>query len=244
MDIAKQLAVQSFCFCSFKENEKVIELVKESGYSSIELCAVHADFNDESSFDDIISLYRDSGIDIVSIGVESFKNDEASDRKRFEFAKKADTSVISANFNPNTFHDAFPTAQKLADEYNINLAIHNHGGRHWLGSVQILKYIYSVTSPRIGLCLDTGWAMHSHEDPVKMAETFSDRLYTLHIKDFVFDEAGHHKDVVAGAGTLDLDALFESLEKMDFTGPVVIEYEGDRDNPVPALIKCREAMLE
>jgi sugar phosphate isomerase/epimerase len=243
MDMDKQLAVQSYCYCGFKENETVVKMVKESGYSAIELCAVHVDFNDESTFDEVISLYQDNGISIVSIGVEGFKNDEASERKRFEFAKKAGVSLISANFSPDTFHEAFPAAQKLADEYDINLAIHNHGGRHWLGCSQILSYVYSVTSPRIGLCLDTGWALHSHEDPVQMAEKFADRLYTLHIKDFVFDKTGQHEDVIVGTGILDKNGLFETLDKNGFSGPVIIEYEGDKDNPVPALKKCQEAML-
>ncbi|MFC1582523.1 sugar phosphate isomerase/epimerase family protein [Planctomycetota bacterium] len=242
MNINEQLAVQSYCFRNFKDNQKVVELVKECGLSAIELCGVHADFNDENTFDDLLKVYADGGVGIVSIGVEGFSNDEAAERKRFDFSKKAGLKVISCDFRVNTVPDSYRTAEKLADEYDINVAIHNHGGRHWLGAAQMLDQVFADTSPRIGLCLDTAWAMHSHEDPVTLTERFKDRLYSLHLKDFVFDRAGNPEDVVVGTGNLDLAAVLDLLDKQGFSGPAVIEYEGDVEDPAPAVAKCVEAI--
>ena len=98
------------------------------------------------------------------------------------------------------------------------------------------------TSDRVGLCLDTAWALHSHEDPIKMAEQFGKRLHGVHIKDFAFSPDGAHKDVVVGTGNLDLGALFEAMNAADFAGAVVLEYEGDVEDPVPALKQCVEAV--
>jgi len=39
------------------------------------------------------------------------------------------------------------------------LVIHNHGGRHWLGSAQMLAAVFAQTGPAIGLTLDTAWAL-------------------------------------------------------------------------------------
>ena len=39
-------------------------------------------------------------------------------------------------------------------------------------------------------------------------------------------------------GILDLSKFVETLKKVNFTGPLVIEYEGDEKNPVPALREC------
>ena len=106
----------------------------------------------------------------------------------------------------------------------------------------MLNQVFDNTSDRIGLCLDTAWALDAGEDPVAMAEKFGDRLYGVHFKDFTFDTARKHKDVVVGTGNLDLAGLYEVLKKIDFTGYAVLEYEGDVDNPVPALSECVEVI--
>lgn len=242
MNLAEELGVQSFTFRHFKDNREVARLVKQCGLNAIELCSIHADFSDESAFDKVVSLFIEEGVRIVSIGVQGMANDERVERRYFEFVRKAGARVMSVNFSLSTVPDCFRTAEKLADEYDIKLAIHNHGGRHWLGCADTLRHVFSKTSERIGLCLDTAWALDSRESPVAMVEEFSDRLYALHIKDFVFERSGHPVDVVVGTGNLDLKALVEALKEIDFNGCAVLEYEGDVENPVPAVTKCVEAV--
>lgn len=244
MDISQNLGVQSYCFRGFKDNEKVLSLVKQCGLSKIELCAAHADFTDEKTFDKIISLYKNGGVDIISIGVQSFKNDEAGETLFFEFAKKAGATVITADFAVDSVPGSFRMAEKLADRYDIKIAIHNHGGTHWLGSSTMLRNVFANTSERIGLCLDTAWALDSGEDPIAMAEAFSNRLYGVHIKDFVFDRARKPEDVVVGQGNLELKKLLATLREADFDGACVLEYEGDVNNPVPAITQCVAAVRE
>jgi sugar phosphate isomerase/epimerase len=242
MSYVEGLGVQSFCFRAFKANGDVAEKVKQCGLSAIEICGVHVDFKAPETFDAAIATYRDAGVAIMSIGVQRFSGEEDVERNYFEFAKRAGCSTISADFAVDRFHDALRVAEKLSEEYGIPLAIHNHGGRHWLGSSQMLAQVFSLSSPRIGLMLDTAWALHSHEDPVKMAEQFAGRLYGVHVKDFEFDRAGAHRDVVVGTGNLDLPALFSAMGNAGFSGNVILEYEGDVDNPVPALKGCVDAM--
>ncbi len=231
-------AVQSFCYRNFKDNAKVAELVRECGSTQIELCGVHVDFSDEKSFDSVIETYADAGVKIVSIGVERLSTDKDEARKRFEFLKKAGAAYMSVDFGIKETPAACAVAAELAREYDVRLGIHNHGGLHWLGSPAVLENVFSQTSSRIGLSLDTAWALHSHADPVKMARQFAERLYMLHIKDFIFDRAGNPEDVVCGRGNLDLDELGKALEEIRFDGPAIIEYEGDVENPVPALKEC------
>jgi len=237
-----ELAVQSWCLRKTRKNADVAAKVKEMGVDGIELCGVHADFNDESTFDEVIGIYRDAGIRIVSIGVENFGDDEARERKLCEFVKKAGARQISASFAINKVPAAYRTAERLADEYDLKLAIHNHGGQHWLGCNEVLADVFKNTSDRIGLCLDAAWAMHSHADPVKMAGEFKDRLYGAHIKDFTFDRAGRHEDVIVGMGNLDLPGFIAALSASAWDCPVIIEYEADVDDPIPALKECVDAV--
>lgn len=234
------LGVQSYCFRGFKNNTDVITRVKACGLSAIELCGAHVDFTNEATFEEVVSTYQNSGVRIVSIGVQGLADDEKKEVKYFEFVKRAGARFMSVNFNSERMPACLRTAEKLADQYDIHLAIHNHGGQHWLGSAAMLDTVFRMTSPRIGLCLDTAWALHSHEDPIGMVERFGQRLYGLHIKDFVFDRAGQYQDVVVGTGNLALRRLSAALKKIGFKGYWVLEYEGDVDNPVPALKQCVE----
>lgn len=234
----QELAVQSYCFRGFKDNRQAAQKVKDIGVKAIELCGVHVDFGNAGAFDETIKVYRDAGIRIVSIGVQGFSGQEAKERLYFEFARKAGATTISANFAPDAVPNSYRVAEKLADEYNLHLAIHNHGGRHWLGNSEMLRTVFAQTSPRIGLMLDTAWALDAGEDPVGMADKFAQRLYGIHLKDFTFDRARKHRDVVVGTGNLDLAKLAATLGKNNYQGQMILEYEGDVENPVPALSEC------
>ena len=241
MDI-RDLGVQSYCFRAFKPNEQVVALVKQCGLAKIELCGVHVDFNDEASFDRVIETYRRGGVDVASIGAQRFANDEKVEARFCEFVKRAGGTVITADFVLEAVPACYRTAEKLAEQYDLKIAIHNHGGRHWLGSATMLRHVLANTSERIGLCLDTAWALDSHEDPLKLAEMFAKRLYAVHLKDFVFDRAGKPEDVVVGQGNLALGRFLGLLREIGFSGPLLLEYEGDVDNPVPALQACVAAV--
>jgi sugar phosphate isomerase/epimerase len=170
------------------------------------------------------------------------RNNEAAESKFFECARRAGAKFMAVDFAVDQVPAGFRTAEKLADKFDVRLAIHNHGGRHWLGCCEILRHVFANTSARIGLCLDTAWALASGEDPVKMAAEFTARLYGLHVKDFVFDRAGKPEDVVVGTGALDLAGLVAAAKKINFSGYAVLEYEGDVENPVPAVKKCVAAV--
>ena len=242
MDVMANLGIQSFCFRGFPTNEEVIERLKECGCSKIEICQKHVDFTDESCFEDVIETYTDAGVEIVSIGVQRFANRAETEEKYFTFAQMAGCRFIAADFHLPSTPDSLHAAEQLADKYDIRLAIHNHGGRHWLGTDAMLQHVFGKTSDRIGLCLDTAWAIDSRLDPVKMVTQFGERLYGVHIKDFLYKPDRTPEDVVVGTGILDLPGLLKAMDEVDFDGYVVLEYEGDVDNPVPALKECVEAV--
>lgn len=241
-DIKSALGIQSYCFRHFKENAVVIEKLKSCGVDKIELCGVHADFKDESSFTEVLRQYADGGVEIVSIGVQNLNDEPENERKYFEFAKRAGAKFMSCSFKIDSAPHCFESAEKLSLEYDIKLAIHNHGGYDWLGNSTMLEKVFSLTGENIGLCLDTAWALQAGENPLQWIEKFGSRLYGVHIKDFIFDRAGKGEDVVVGTGNLDLPQLLKDLEVASFDGYAVLEYEGDVENPVPALQECVKAV--
>jgi sugar phosphate isomerase/epimerase len=152
---------------------------------------------------------------------------------------------MSVTFDPPIMDDNFALmkrVERMAEQYDLRLGIHNHGGYDWLGNAQILKYVFDRTGPRIGLHLDTAWAIDAKQDSVKLVEQFADRLCGTHVKDFVYSPQRQPKDVIIGTGNLDLPGYVKALKQINFDGPLVIEYEGDVEDPAPALRECVAAL--
>lgn len=238
--MTERLGVQSWCFREFKTSGQVVEGLKACGVSRLEICGVHIDVakNAEAT----LKAYENAGITISALGVCGFGKDEVAARKAFEFAVMAGFPAIGADLHEG----GLPLAERLCAEYGKKIAVHNHGRKHALGSVAALEKLFAESGPNIGLCLDTAWMLDSGEEPVEIAEKFKERLYGVHIKDFVFDRAGKEIDVVAGTGNLKLEKLAAFLKRIDYKGYLTIEYEGEKENPVPSLSECvrrtREAL--
>jgi len=238
LDFIERMGVQSWCFRGFKTHEEVVDALKACGMNRIELSHAHYKPWEAGDQREIVDFYRERGITISCYGAFGIDADEEKARKVFDFAAAAgfDTIVVMPD------EGGIETAEKLCAEYGKKVAVHNHGRHDPYGPPWAIEKVFAETSPNFGLCLDTAWMIDSGFDPVEMAERFAERLYGVHVKDFVFDRAGKPSDVVVGEGNLDLPAFLRVLEKNDFAGFFTLEYEGDVDNPVPATKKCVEAI--
>ena len=240
--MSKPLSVQSFCFREFPDNQETAGLVKDVGLGGIELCGKHVDFMNASLHDEVIRTYGNAQVSIISIGVNPITGNESEDRKLFEFAKKAGCGAMSVDFPLKTLDASLQVAEKLTEEYGIPVGIHNHGGRHWLGNSTSLEWVFSKTSTRIGLSLDTGWTLDSREDPVAWVRKFGDRVHLLHLKDFTFARDREPEEAILGQGNLDLSGLASALTDTGFSGLSIIEYEGNPSAPVAPITECVAAI--
>lgn len=238
VDLHNQLGVQSWCFRNFKTAPALIEQVQRIGLRHVELCAVHADFANESSFEPLLAQYRAANVQITSIGVQTFKGDAAAEEKWFRFCKLAGATMISATFDIATVPHAYKTAEALAEKYDLLLAIHNHGGYDWLGNAVTLQHTFNHTGERVGLCLDSAWCLQAGENPLEWCTRFRNRLFATHIKDFTFLPTGKPEDVVVGTGNLKLQEYLSLIAAAPILKTITLEYEGDVDNPGPKLKDC------
>jgi sugar phosphate isomerase/epimerase len=236
--------VQSYCFRHFKDNNVVAKKVHDIGLNQIELCGVHADFSKPDAFKEVVAIYRQAGVSVVSIGVQTFEGND-SEKSWFECAAIAGAKHISCHFRVNNFLQALPKVRRWSREFNIRVGIHCHGGYMFGGQVDVLDYLIGLGGPEVGLCIDTAWAMQIGPrggNPVEWAKHFAGKIYGIHYKDFVFERNGQWKDTIVGQGNLDLPAFNAALIQGGFDGMAVIEYEADVENPDPALKRCVESM--
>ncbi len=232
------LGMQSYCLRDFKTTDAVIAGFQACGVAAVELSGVHANFDDIASSGRVCAQFNAAGIEVVSIGVQTLRGDVEKERAYFAIAANAGAHYMSVTFPPGITAEQLRNIEGLAKEYDLLLGIHNHGGYNWLGSAEILRYMFSITNERIGLVLDTAWALDAGENPLKMVRECGQRLYGLHLKDFVFDAARRPQDVEVGDGNINLAELATALQEVHFTGFAAIEYEGDPQNPIPALQGC------
>ncbi len=238
--LTQPIAIQSWCYRAFKPLDDFLPLLKASGVTATELCGVHAEFGKPETAPALAQRFKEAGVQIVAIGVEYLTGTPA-DRGRFEWCKAAGVKHMSISLKPECLDDnaaGLKGIERLAEEFDLQLGIHNHGGYDWLGNPPILRYVLGKVGQRIGLHLDTAWAIDAKQNPVEMAETFIDRLVGVHVKDFTYSPTRQPSDVIIGTGSLDLPKFTGLLKSAGFKGPLVIEYEGDENNPVPALSEC------
>ena len=133
----------------------------------------------------------------------------------------------------------------MSGQFGVRVGIHCHGGWSFGGQPDVLDYLIKLGAPQIGLCLDTAWCLQIGPylgKPVEWAKRYAGHIYGIHYKDFLFGSDGQWNDAVIGQGNLDLPAFVRALDENGFDGVAVIEYEGDRQNPVPALKECVKAL--
>lgn len=243
MSNAWNLSVQSYCFREIKGVPALAKAVRECGLDRVELCGTHIDFQDTASHASVLRDLAEGGVKVASAGVNGIDSrDGQAARNHFAFLKAAGARDMSISVGMEGHEASFRLAERLADEYGVRLGLHNHGGYCWFGSIEALEYIFRHTSPRIGLCLDTAWAMQTGSSPLDFVAKFGPRIHAVHIKDFAFRRDGRWDDVVAGTGNLDLAALRDALAGIGFDGDLIIEYEGHPEAPVQAVKECAAAV--
>lgn len=180
-------------------------------------------------------------IQVRAHGVNGFSADHEKNRTIFEFARQAGIRNITADPSP----DSFDSLDKLVAEYDVRIAIHNHGPGHRYDKLTDLQKALDGRHPLIGACIDTGHTLRSNEDPIAWTKALGPRVFALHIKDVAMKTAQTH-DVIIGTSFLDLVGLFRTLKEIQFPadGSISLEYESNPKNPIDDVKQCLQAAAD
>ncbi len=176
--------------------------------------------------------FADAGITIVGIGNVNFqKDDEADIRSKFEYAKRLGAPLIVCAPTAVTL----PKLGKFVAEYNIKIAVHNHGPEdpHFPTPQSVLKVVREM-DPRCGLCIDIGHTARTGVDVVESIGEAGPRLLDMHVKDLA-DMRAKESQVACGEGKMPFPEIFRQLIKMKYSGSVNLEYEIEENNPMPGM---------
>jgi sugar phosphate isomerase/epimerase len=178
--------------------------------------------------------YAAAGIKLHAAGAIYFAKDEEGDiRSKFEYCKRAGINLIVAG-DPST--ETLPRLEKFIKEYNIRIAIHNHGpeDKLWHSPLDVLKAVKGM-DPRIGCCIDVGHAVRAGTDVVQAIHEAGPRLFNVHMKDLTNFES-KESQVAVGDGIMPVRRMFEALVTIGYNGFVDLEYEVHPDDPMPGVI--------
>ncbi len=229
-----RLAVATYSFRKFSRVE-AIKMTRQLGVHFVDVKEFHLPYKDTPEQLKAGSKeFEDAGLKIIAGGnISMSKDDEADLRRYFEYAKVCGMPMMV--IAPT--HQNLPKIEKLVKEYDIKVAIHNHGpeDKNFPTPQSVLEAVKDM-DPRVGLCMDIGHTARTGKDVVESIAEAGSRLLEMHTKDLKsFTDKG--SQVPVGDGIMPIPAIFKQLRKMNYPGYCSLEYEIDDTNPLPGMMK-------
>jgi sugar phosphate isomerase/epimerase len=231
---AIRLGVASYTFRNFSRAQ-MISYLKQLNVPALNAKDVKDHLpTDPQEEEAALADYAASSIKLHAAGTIYFAKDEDADiRSKFEYCRRAGIGVIVAG-DPAT--ETLPRIEKFVKEYDIRIAIHNHGpeDKLWHSPLDVLKAVKGL-DPRIGCCIDVGHTVRAGTDVVQAIHEVGARVFNVHMKDLTNFQS-KESQVAVGEGIMPLKKIFEALGAIKYKGFVDLEYEVHPDDPMPGAI--------
>jgi len=223
-----ELGMASYTFRAFGLDD-TLAMTKKLGLRKIGFKSMHLPL--ESTPDEIravVAKVKDAELDLYAGGVVYMRT-EAEVKQAFEYAKAAGMKIIVGV--PN--HELLGLAEKCTQEFDIRLAIHNHGPTDKLYPTpeSVVEKVRNLDK-HVGLCIDIGHTIRCGINPADSVERLFERLLDVHIKDMTA-AAVEGGPIEIGRGVIDIPKFLGMLIKLNYAGVVSLEYEKDEKDPLP-----------
>jgi sugar phosphate isomerase/epimerase len=235
-----KLGIASYSFRKYNRAQ-AIQMAHELGTPYMNIKDFHLSLKSTpEEIDAAKKEFADGGIILVGCGNVSFaKDDDADIRSKFEYAKRAGFPLIVCA----PTHVTLPKLGKYVEEYNIKIAVHNHGPeeKNFPTPQSVLEVVKDM-DPRVGCCIDIGHTARTGVDVVESIAQAGPRLLDMHAKDLADPHNKNYmtardSQVPVGEGKLPIPQIFLQLIKMNYNGCVNLEYEIHPDDVMPGMQK-------
>ena len=233
-----RLGVAGYTFHKFSLDETLAML---RTYDVGELCA--KDFHypmtaTPAELKELVKKTSDSGVHLYGAGPITTKTEDDA-KRAFEYC--ATLGVPTVVGVPAEVFDASlgwkgirssrkmcEVCAKLADEYKMNFAIHNHGANPKTGNpnlyptVEDTAKIISDLSPRIGFCVDIAYTYADGFDPSEILRRHAARVFDIHLRNVAVGDNGS-SGAAADHGLIDYVRILRTLKEIGYTGVCGLE---------------------
>lgn len=227
-----KLGVASYSLREFGRAD-VIKMIQELHTPYVNIKSFHLPY--ENSPEELAAGRREfeqAGLQIVGGGNNNITEDtDEHVRMFFEYGKMCGMPLLVIAPKP----EILPRIEKFVKQYDIKVAIHNHGpeDKYFPAPKDALKLIKNM-DPRVGLCVDVGHTTRTGADVAQEIAEAGNRVLDMHIKD-LNDLMVKDSQCIVGEGKMPIPEIFAQLQKMKYAGYVNLEYEIDKDNPLPSM---------
>jgi inosose dehydratase len=225
-----ELGIASYTFRKFNL-EDTLAMTQRLAIKNIAFKSYHLPLDAaREEINTTVASVEKAGLNLYGGGVIYMKN-ESEVNQAFDYAGMAGMKVIIGS--PN--HEFLSLVEKKVKEYNIKVAIHNHGpGDELYPTLESIYVRIKDLDPRIGICHDIGHTQRYGEDPVKDTEKYFSRVLDVHLKD-VTESSSKGTNCEIGRGVIDIPGILAVLVKNNYNGIASFEYEKDENDPLPGL---------
>lgn len=205
--------------------DQVVDFATRHGITQVQFTTFHLDpaAPKEENLRKKAQL-AEHGITAYTFGVVKPGTDKEANRRFFELARLMGMSLITVE--PADFA-AWDNLEQLAKEYDIRLAIHNHGTGTVYGDPATVQRVLAARDRRIGVCLDVGWVTAAGFDAAKVFRDYGDRVFDIHYKDKHVETAADGRrvpvDTKIGEGDANYKGLFAAIKETGWSGVMAIE---------------------
>ncbi len=222
-----ELGLASYTFRKFGLDD-CAAMARRLGLKKIALKDMHMSLaGSENEIRATAQKISDAGLDLYGCGVVYMQNEDEV-KRAFDYAKAAGIRIIIGV--PD--HLLLPLVNDKVSEYDIQVAIHNHGPSDLRYPTPQSAYDrIKKMDRRIGLCIDAGHTQRSGIDPSEAVRRYADRLLDVHIKD-VTAPTQEGTTVEMGRGVIDIPKLIRALIRAGFSGVAALEHEKDPEDPL------------
>ncbi len=203
----------------------VVEFAKKHGIKQLQMIGNHIDPKGPVEEARRKKAILDAnGLTCYTFGVAGTSADKEDNRKLFEFAKLMGIKLIIVE--PKNDKALWDGLEELVKEYDVKLAIHNHGKESVYGTPEKVWSVLKDRDQRIGVCMDIGHITGAGFDAAKAFVDYKGRVYDIHLKDKkvdMIDGKSVITDVEIGTGQSNYKGLFAELKKARWNGVLAIE---------------------
>lgn len=227
-----ELGLASYSFRKFSVDQ-MIQWCKKAEIQKVTLKEFHLPL--KSTDEECAAMakkFKDAGMEIYSCGVV-YMGSKADVDNAFRYAKAL--GCVSIVGVPKW--ELLPYTEEKVKEYDILMAIHNHGpGDQLYPTTKSVWDRVKDMDPRMGIALDTGHTIRAGEDPIQAVREYKDRVFDFHIKDMT-EWSAKGRGVICGHGSMDLLGLMRVLIEVGYDRVCPFEYEIDENDPLPGFME-------
>lgn len=231
-----RLAMAGYTLKSFKTDE-ALGFCEAHGFRYLCVKSLHLPF--ESTPAEIAAFRRkcaDHGVTPYAVGpIYMYTADEI--RRYFDYAAALGVDLIvgvpCVKTGPG-WSDArsdrklCEVCARLADEYKVRYAIHNHGRNPKTGNPQLYGAVPEIVEligdlgPRMGCCVDWAYTFADGLDCAEIARTYRDRIFDGHVR-CISDFGNGSSGINPAKRVFDYAGLFAALRETGYDGCLGLE---------------------